>query len=382
MCFCGGAKRFAECCKQAISELPNPHNRSDPIKEAMNRSDFSGAERLARAALAQYVIWIKRHTAPTMNVAKDLHSTFLSIDVLALEAHVNSFEESLEATGNVDSFLPHLRQLSRIVGIPKIAMRLTALATRWLVKSRRIEEAVLELDTLGDIEKVDDSLALIVAADLLDLSENQAINLLIKAASVATCDEERWLAQLAQARRLVKVGKPTDALPITESVILESRESRENKTTTLEAEVIRWRITKKQSDLVSAMAGMKQIQDARRRQQFAGIVIDEGLYAEAEQLLNEDLAANDPIAKLLIVDARIRAGNRDSARDLFLTVVAERIPQPLQLVYAVTAGLVALSCGDEGICQSAILLLEKELSAAGELKEYVNNLLLGLRANA
>ena len=41
--------------------------------EALGRSDLAAAERFAQAALAQYVIWVRSHTAPTRHVSTDVH---------------------------------------------------------------------------------------------------------------------------------------------------------------------------------------------------------------------------------------------------------------------------------------------------------------------
>jgi hypothetical protein len=155
------------------------------ISKAKAESNFARAEELSRAALAQYVIWVKQHTVPTMNVAPDLYRQPIDIDVLALEAQVALLRDSLEANGNSEVFVTQVRYLASIIGVPRLSMRLTALASQWLSSSGRAEEAILEIDTLGDLEDVDDALALVTAADLLDLPAGRQEQILQRACTVA-----------------------------------------------------------------------------------------------------------------------------------------------------------------------------------------------------
>jgi hypothetical protein len=85
-------------------------------------------------------------------------------------------------------------------------------------------------------------------------------------------------------------------------------------------------------------------------------------------------------AKLLIVDARLRAGNRESARTLFLTIDAH-VPVRLQHAYAVAAALVALSLRDDNIRRRALSAFGKMPSAAVESDESIQTLLAALDDN-
>lgn len=82
-CYCGAPKRYADCCKRPIeggvAETP-----SDEIRRALADKRFDDAEVMARACLAQYVIWVRQHTTPTRHSADDLHRKFLEFDVPAL----------------------------------------------------------------------------------------------------------------------------------------------------------------------------------------------------------------------------------------------------------------------------------------------------------
>jgi hypothetical protein len=118
VCFCGGPRRFAECCQPFIANSAILRNEVDSL---IASSNFVEAEKYARASLAQYVIWVKQHTVPTMNVAEKLHRDFVEMDILALQSIVYELERSQEANGTADSLVPQLRHLADIVGIPRIS---------------------------------------------------------------------------------------------------------------------------------------------------------------------------------------------------------------------------------------------------------------------
>jgi hypothetical protein len=100
ICFCGGPRRFAECCKHQI-EMPGwEANNKQKIDEAIAVGNSVRFEELARAELAQYVIWVKQHTSPTRHVAPELHRMFVEVDVPALTAHVGRLGEALMANGH------------------------------------------------------------------------------------------------------------------------------------------------------------------------------------------------------------------------------------------------------------------------------------------
>src|SRR6266481_6897248 len=74
--FCGGPKRFIECCRPMMDDIRASDSIQQDIETALKNGDAALAEHLARASLAQYVIWIKQHTAPTRHVAEELHRDF------------------------------------------------------------------------------------------------------------------------------------------------------------------------------------------------------------------------------------------------------------------------------------------------------------------
>ncbi len=208
VCFCGGPKRFGECCQPHIPLKLNSSEIQGAIDKAGTGPELARAEELSRAALAQYVIWVKQHTAVIMHTAQDLYRKLVDIDVLALDANVRQLQHSLEANGNAELFVPQMRYLASIIGVPRLSMRLVALAARWLVTSGRTEEVILELDSLGDMDKIepdkiDDALALLTIAGLFDLSSERKGQFLNSALAVAVGEEEKW----CPPKRCYYVGK-------------------------------------------------------------------------------------------------------------------------------------------------------------------------------
>jgi hypothetical protein len=59
------------------------------------------------------------------------------------------------------------------------------------------------------------------------------------------------------------------------------------------------------------------VTDEARTCSHAGVLIEEGLYSEKEELLKPAVAARNVVARLLIVDSRLRGGKKELARDLF-----------------------------------------------------------------
>ena len=230
VCFCGGPRRFGECCRPHLPLKLSSSEIRDAIAKAATAAELARAEELARATLAQYVIWVKQHTAVTMHVAEDLFRKLVDIDVLALEENVRQLQHSQEAAGNAELFVPQMRYLSSIIGVPRLGMRLVALASHWLVRSGRTEEAILELDSLGDMDeiepdKIEDALALLTIADLFDFSAERKEQFLNSALGAAVCEEEEWLAKLAISEHVLAVGDRDKALTVLDSFIDGSQSS-------------------------------------------------------------------------------------------------------------------------------------------------------------
>jgi hypothetical protein len=317
-----------------------------------------------------------------MHVAQDLHQQLVDIDVLALEAQVRQLQDCLEASGEGQLFITKVRYLAGIIGVPRLSMRLVALASRWLSNSGRIEEAILELGDLGDLDKIgldkfEDALALLTIADLCDLSAMRKEQVLRRAAVVAACTEEELFAKFALTHHMMSTKKLDEALRIVDSIIAESRSKEGSVEAPAEALLLRWKITKSENDLRSFKAAIESSRGLPRRR-CSAMLIDGGLYADAEQLLREDMDAGDLVAKLLVVDARMRSGKTDSARDLFLTIGQEQIQHESRYLYAVISAQLALFCKDERIRKLAILSI-RALPASRAIDEDVQSLFRGVQ---
>ena len=80
--FCGGPRRFGECCKRLLDTLDRRTDINQEIDKAITARDFVRFEELTRAELAQYVIWVRQHTSPTRHVAPELHRMWVEVTYL------------------------------------------------------------------------------------------------------------------------------------------------------------------------------------------------------------------------------------------------------------------------------------------------------------
>jgi hypothetical protein len=378
ICFCGGPRRFAECCKHQL-DLPDwePNNKQK-IGEAIAADDPARFEELARAELAQYIIWVKQHTSPTRHVAPELHRMFVEADVPALTAHIKRLDEALMANEHSDSFLPQLRHIAKVIGVPELSIRVSTLAAQWLFENGDYSTAVKEMETLGDLERLTDPLTLILAVRLLDLPAHKQTQFLKRAASGALWEYERWLAEIQLASHLADRSERDKAQQKVDSVLRELTEKSGYEDLRTDAMVLRWYITKDEQDFCAAKSELEKTTTSEHPQPLAIILIDHGDYDEAERILSNAMAAGDPVAQSLIVDARLRANQIDSARDLLLMIAPDCITPKAQLPYAVAYALVALASNGDDLKKVAAANL-RNLSATGtRLKKYVNDFLQAL----
>lgn len=377
-CFCGGPRRFAECCKQQLDMPDWKANKKQEINEATAVRDSARFEELTRAELAQYVIWVKQHTSPTRHVAPELHRMFVEVDVPALTAHVERLGEALMANGHSDSFLPQLRHIAKVIGVPELSIRLTALAAQWSFANGDDSTAVKEMETLGDLERLHDPLALILAVRLFDLPAHKQTQFLTGAASGALWEYERWLAELELAGHLADCSKRDEALRRVDSVITEMAKKSGYEGLRADAMALRWHITKDEQDFCTAKSELEKTTNSEHPQHLAAILINHGDYDEAERILSDAVTAGDSEAQLLIVDARIGANRIDSARDLLLMIAPDSVTPNLQLPYAVAHALVALASEDDNLKKVAAAKL-RDLPATGtRVAKYVNDFLEAL----
>jgi hypothetical protein len=374
LCPCGGERRFGECCKSRLKERRGTTKARPEVEDAIASGDHSLAEQIARVALAQYVVWIKQHTAAAMEsgaAGKDFYEQIVDIDALALESLVDSMIRALSLAGKTELILPQLRRLRLLVGVPRLAMRMTAIASSWLFASGRPEEAVLELDALGNVSDVKDAMALSLLAQHADLTDEGKRDVLERAIQVAACADEKQLAQIDLASHLLlNDPKSTEAISLVRSVIEETEKDGASMARSA-ALIFLWKITRQEEDFRRAFAEMERLDDEGQRCQSAIYLIDAGKYAEAEHLLADLVSAGHVKAKLLLIDGRIRSGARQSAGELYETIQPEKVPADLQYAHAVATSLLVLAAGFVNLRKNAITLLNKLPSVGGEQDKQV-----------
>jgi len=233
------------------------------------------------------------------------------------------------------------------------------------------------MESLGDLENLKDPLALILAVRLLDLPAHKQTQFL-KIASGALWEYERWLAELELAGHLADCGERDEALRRVDSVITELAKKSGYEDVRVDAVVLRWRITEDEQDFCAAKSELERTTTSEHPQQLAIILIDHGDYDEAERILSDALAAGEPAAQSLIVDARLRANRIDSARDLLLMIAPDSVTPNLQLPYAVAYALVALASGDDNLKKVAAAKLRNLLAPGTQVAKIVNDFLKAL----
>ena len=378
LCVCGEPKRFADCCRRFLDPDGKIDSIEKELKSAITEGNFARAEELARAALAQYVIWIRRHT-PFVNPG-GANRELLEIDASALEAHLERLRESLEANKHLDSFVPQLRRLSDVVGVPQLSARLVAVGARWLFQSGDYEGAVRELETLGNLERLNDTLALVLATKLFDLPLHKRREFLSRAASGALTKEERWLAEIELVRCLLVSDKRDEALRILASVKSESAGS--NPCAFSDALSLEWKITGKEEDFQAAKSEIEKLVDSEHwRERLAIILIDHGDLDEVERVLARSLEARDPEAQLLAIDARLRAGRADAAHELLQNIARERVTGRLQYPFAYTCALVALARDDSELKRLAASDLRRLQIAGTQAAKQVQDVIEALESS-
>lgn len=377
-CFCGGPRRFIECCRPMMEDVRASDSIGHDVQTALENGDSSRAEQLARASLARYVIWIKQHTAPTQHVAEELHQNLINVDVPALHSYVRLLRETLAANGHADEFIPALIHLSEIVGVPQIAIRLATLTAQSLWESGDVAGAVAQVKALGRLDQIDDAMALILATRIVDLPSHEVLELLSRAARMAFSDGERVSAKLELAKHLIESGDKESALREVDSAIVDSRSDPANPATLADALCFRWEVSNDDVDFRAARTALEALEAEQVWQRLASLLIDHGDYQDANAVLANALAAGDITACLLAVDARLRMGETDSARELLLALPGDCITSDLLYPYAYTMGLVALICDDQVLRRAAASNLRKVVAFDTPMTKPAETLLAAL----
>src|ERR1019366_6488565 len=142
LCPCGGSKRYGECCQSTLKDFES-ERAEEQGAQAVSAGDFRKAEALARARLAQYVIWVRQHTAAAIHIGKAFYDQIVQVDALALESLVESMLWTLTSSKKTEEGAAQLQRLRDLVGVPRLAMRIAAITARWLFQTGHPEEAVL-----------------------------------------------------------------------------------------------------------------------------------------------------------------------------------------------------------------------------------------------
>ena len=367
-CFCGGTKRFIECCRPMMDRVRASDSIRDDVQTALERGDTSTAEQLARASLAQYIIWIKQHTAPTRTVAEPFHQYMVGIDVLALQAHVRLLEETLRANKNFDLFIPVVERLSETVGVPELSVRLVTIAAESLAESGDISGATTKILELGELQKINDARTLQLATKLIDLPSDEVATLLRQAVKVASCEFDRLSSRLELTRHHVDCGDTKSALDEVDLAISDASIDAANRPILADALSLRWEITQEDEDFQKARAALESLESEEHWETLARLLINHGDYEDANNAIAKGLEVGAPIAHLLAIDVRLRLDQPESARELLLTVSEDSIQPNLEYPYAYTMGLVGLACNDSALKIEAASRLRKVLQETPTLE--------------
>jgi hypothetical protein len=378
-CFCGSTRRFAECCKPTISVHGKQAELQVRFERAIAQRNSLEAEKYASAALAQYVIWIRQHTAPTRHVAKDLHRGLVEIDIPALEPHVRQLEEALEAGGRLEHFIDRLRHVSRVTGVPELSVRVTALAANHALKMGDRSTAVAELERLGDLDRVHDTLALLLAARIFGGNRADEKLFLDRAIASATSAPERAFAELQLSRHLVREGDAVKALRIIDGLLASARGKPEMEGLLADALLLRWQVSQTDEDFVAAKQGLEGLADAEHRRDLAVLLIQHGQYGEAMRIL-EPADEGDSMAAVLRIEVLLRSNKSQEAKETFAKIDRGKVPRHLEHPYVHTMALVALATGDVDLQRSALKEFQA-LQPVGPEVPLVESMIEALRAS-
>ena len=265
-----------------------------------------------------------------------------------------------------------------VVGVPEIAVRLRALVATELWNEGNVAAATAEIRKLGAIDNVDDSLALLVAAKLLPLSDDATTRLLDRAARTGYVAGERVSARLELARALLAAGKADAALVSIDFAIGEARSDGEIPSLVAKALELRWEVTHDKADFQQAQEAIRALPTEKHWRELASLLIDHGDYDSANAVLEPWLERGDVAAHLLAIDSYLRSGKTESAKDLLKRIDKAAVGNDLKFPYAYTTGLVAGVSGDPEIRREAIALLSG-LHVAPHMTRVVEQILHAVR---
>lgn len=376
LCPCGGSKRFGECCRPMLNNFDSK-TAGKRVHQAISEGNFVEAELLARARLAQYVIWVRQHTTAAIHMGKAFYDQIVQVDALALESLVESMLWTLTEAKKTEECTAQLQRLRDLVGVPRLAMRIAAITARWLFQNGHPEEAVLALDALGDPHQLNDSLAIALAVHHFDLTEGNRERLLERAIAVAAGDEEKQLARLNMASHLAAAAKADKALTLIQTVLDETANNLSSAERS-NALILRWKITNSEEVFPAALSEIKKETDVDSQIRNSIYLIDHAKYAEVEEVLAPFVEGGNVTCKLLLTDARLQKGEKSAALEVFNTIPVEDVKPHLRYPYAHTMSLLALA-GFRDLKDAAVELLSALPLAGGEPDKEVASMLAILK---
>jgi hypothetical protein len=375
-CYCGRPELFSVCCAPVIEEeLDQP---SESATAALKSGDLVRAERLARASLAQYVIWLKQHTAATRHVASDLHVKLLEIDIPAIDAHISTFRAAQEMLGGRESVIDELVKVGRLTGVPEVGARVVARAVEWSADLGDAGGATRLLQTLGEPRNLKDILAANLAVRLLRLSERDSLEMFSNVARHAAVPADRWLASMEVARLRHELAEDVMALAELDKLVAALPDDAEHKTLRADAALLRFTISSKEDDFHTARDLLTGGDRPDPRHRLPSLLIDHGDYDEAEAMLKEASTKGDLVAQLLTIDALLRTGRSSAAREVLLSIPADAAGGSMAFPYSYTVGLVSLVSGDPELQRLAISKLRAIESSRVEVNRSTREMLNAL----
>ena len=355
-CYCGSSGRFGTCCGPTLRGR-SMENLEEHAREALRRPDLERAVLFAQAAVAQYVIWMRQHTAPTQHVASDLHGQLVAVDVPAIEAYVRRLDHILQVGGRGAELVPRLRYLSDAVSVPEARDRLIALSTERLYEVGTRAEAAAELDRIENLEATTDSSALRIAAHVFDRDRTECCRLLERARECANNQHDRCAIELDLANEYRRSDRIEEALGIVDVVIRKTREKEELAVPRTAALDLRWRISGSETDFRGARRELEKCDGPEVKKRLLSMLVDHGEWEDAERLLPDRAAGEDVIVELLRIEILLNASQIKEACDLVRKIPADLVAGRLRGRYAYTIGLVALEAEDSELVATATRLL-------------------------
>jgi hypothetical protein len=374
LCPCGGDQPFGVCCKP---ELASADLGNIEIRALLQSGQIAEAEKIARARVARYAIWIRQHTALSINADRDFAQHLIPVDAHALEHELNQLEDCILAGGNTDLMLFTYRRLQEILGVPALARRMVSLAARWLIRTGSLEEGLLELDGLGEITRCRDWLALTLAAQHGGYTDEHQTVLLEKAVEAALESIERSLALRTLAYHHLFSSRPRASLDAI-SALMSDPKADEQILHSVKA--LRWHISNKRDDLDDALIGMHHAQSPADRIRYMSWLMDRNHISEALELASPLLEEKNKTAMLLATECYLRQSNPVSASELFDKIdVAELSTQEFVLGHAHVQALLVLDGNREDLRPRALRDLEFLREGNAETMPAIVSLLGALR---